>query len=67
MHARDGNLSRLICSAALDCRRYDLTRRLVGLGTYALLGITEDLRLVAYDVSAHAVENLAMGIFLGQG
>jgi len=66
MDGGDGDLARLIGRAALDGRGDDLAGGLVGLGTDGLLGLTEDLGLLAHALAADALDELAMRIVLGE-
>ena len=59
---RDGNLTGLVGSAALDGSAHDLARGLVGLSADPLLGVPDDLGLVPDDLVSHAIEKLAVGV-----
>ena len=54
----DGDLAGLVGGAALDGGGDDLAGGLVGLGADALLGLPQDLRLLAHGLRAHAGEKL---------
>ena len=66
VHGRDRDLSRLVGRAALYGGRHDLARGLVGLRTHPLLGVAQDLGLVLDGVCTHAVEDLLVGVLLGE-
>ena len=67
VNARHSDLAGLVGGAALDGSRDNLTSRLVGLGAHALLGVAQDLGLVTHHICTNAVEQLAVGVFLGEG
>ena len=63
---RDRDLAGLVGGAALDGGRDDLAGGLVGLGADALLGLAQDLRLVADGLGADAGKQLVVGLVGGE-
>ena len=58
----DGDLAGLVGGAALDGGGDDLAGGLVGLGADGLLGLAQDLGLLADGLGAHAGEQLVVGL-----
>ena len=66
VHRRDGDLAGLVGGAALDGGGDDLAGGLVGLGADALLGLPQDLGLLADGLGADASEELLVRLVGGQ-
>ena len=66
MHGGHRDLARLVGGTALDGRGHDLTRRLISLGTHALLALSQDLCLLAHGVGAHTLDELPVCLLLGE-
>ena len=62
MHGGHGDLAGLVGGAALDGGGDDLPGGLVGLRAHALLGLPQDLGLLAHGLGAHAGEQLVVGL-----